>query len=141
MWQSLLYKKYPPTFTMPTAANFLNLVIDLGSGVNLLREFLGKSYQERIFWVGVFGKGFFGKGFFRKLYHCKYYWNVTFPQIQQFLCVKVISCCTETTEKNLNMSTFCGFCCWILLPSLEQQNLLKLLILYSESTDTSYMYV
>ena len=44
MWQSLLYKKYLPTFMMPTAANFLNLVIDLGSGVNLLREFLGKSY-------------------------------------------------------------------------------------------------
>ena len=69
MWQSLLYKKYLPTLMMmPTAANFFNLVIDLGSGVNLLWEFLGKSYQERIFSVGVFRKGFFGTGFFRKLY-------------------------------------------------------------------------
>ena len=32
------------TLVTPTAANFFNLVIDLWSGVNLLREFLGKSY-------------------------------------------------------------------------------------------------
>ena len=74
MWQSMMYKKYLPTlmtppWMTPIAANFFNLVIDLWSGVNLLREFLGKSYWERSVWVGVFGKGFFGKGFFRKLYH------------------------------------------------------------------------
>ena len=81
MWQSLLYKKYLPTLMMmPTAANFFNLVIDLGSGVNLLREFLGKSYQERSVWVGVFGKGFFGKGFFRKLYQL-YYQTIVYHQV------------------------------------------------------------
>ena len=37
-------QKIPTHFYDATAANFLNLVIDLGSGVNLLREFLGKSY-------------------------------------------------------------------------------------------------
>ena len=37
-------QKYLPTLMTPTAANFFDLVIHLWSGVNLLREFLGKIF-------------------------------------------------------------------------------------------------